>query len=374
MRGHGEGSITQRKDGRWQAQISLENGKRKTYYGKTKREVQEKLRLAINQQKLGKFTLGSNQTVKQFLDDWLENVHRHIIGPNSYVMYRGFLDNHIFPTFGHVKLGKLTPRQIDTLYSAKLKAGYAAETVRAIHYMLSKALSDAVRWKLISFNVCKDVKPPRAKKYETHPLTHEQAMILLAAAKGQKFEALLTLAVTTGMREGEILGLRWDDINATDCTLSIRRTVYRVKGKGVVEGKPKTESSKAKITLPQFVVDALLVQKDIQEKARVQAGEKWIENNLVFPNRLGKLADVRYLRVLFKKLLQEAGLPKMRFHDLRHSAATILLDMGVHPKIVQGILRHSTIAMTMRYSHVSDEKQRETMNKLDQLFKQGKEE
>jgi len=373
MRGHGEGSITQRKDGRWQAQISLENGKRKTYYGKTKREVQETLRVAINQQKQGKLALGSNQTVKQFLDEWLENVHRHVLAPNSYAIYRGLLNNHIFPAFGHVKLGKLTTRQIDTLYGAKLKAGYAVETVRAMHRMLHKAFDDAVRWKVVSFNVCDEVKAPRAKKYEIHPLTYEQAKALLVAVQGKKLEALLTLAIATGMREGEILGLRWGDINIADRTLFIHRTVYRVRKKGIIEGEPKTEASKAKITLPQFVIDALLVQKVRQAEIRVKAGEKWVEKDLVFPNRVGKFLTAGYLRLLFKKVLQDAGLPHMRFHDLRHSAATILLNMGVHPKIVQGILRHSNIAQTMRYSHVSDENQRETMNSLDQLFQKGEE-
>jgi len=370
MRGHGEGTISQRKDGRWQAQISMEGGKRKTYYGKTKKEVQEKLRVAINDQKQGKLALSSNQTVKQFLDDWLENVHKHGIRANSHALYRWLLDKLILPTIGHVKLDKLTSRQIDTLYGTKLKDGYAAETVRAMHRMLHRAFDDAVRWKLVLSNVCDNVKQPRSVEYEIHVLTKEQAQQLLEVAKGRHLEALLTLTVATGMRRGEILGLRWDDIDFEERSLYIRRTMYRLSGKGSLENDPKTAKSKAEIMLPQFAIDALLLHRTRQVEIKMKSGDKWVENDIVFCNSLGKFTPPQQLDRWFKKLLKEAHLPHMRFHDLRHSAATILLGMGVHPKLVQELLRHSNIAQTMKYSHVNSSMQRGMMDGLDAFFKE----
>jgi len=371
MRSHGEGTISQRKDGRWQAQISIGDGKRKTFYGKTKKEVQEKLRVAINEQKQGKLALSSNQTVKQFLDDWLENVHKHRIRPNTYGIYRQLLDNHILPAIGHVKLNKLTSREVDTLYSAKLKAGYASETVRAMHRTLHRAFDDAVRWKLVSSNICDDVEVPRSVEYEIQVLTKEQAQILLDAAKGHSLEALLTLALATGMRRGEMLGLRWNDINFEDRSLYIRRTMYRVTGQGAIENEPKTLKSKGEIMLPQFAIDALLLHKSLQADIKIKAGDRWRENDIVFCNRFGRFMTPQQLTVWFKKLLKDANLPDMRFHDLRHSAATILLGMGVHPKLVQELLRHSNISQTMKYSHANSSMQRSMMDGLDQFFKKS---
>ncbi len=370
MRSHGEGTITQRKDGRWQAQISLGDGKRKTFYGKTKKEVREKLRVAINEQKQGKLALGSSQTVKQFLDDWLENFHKSGIRYHSYVTYRNFIKNHILPSFGHVKLEKLTSRQIDTFYSERLKSGFAAETVRGIHRMLHKAFADAVRWKLVSYNVCDEVKQPRADEYEKQILTEQQAKKLLEAAKSHTLEAMLTMAVATGMRQGELLGLKWDDIDFEKRIISIRRTAYAVTGKGIVVDDPKTAVSKAKIMIPQFVVDALVLHKARQEEIKVKSGEKWRENGIVFCNHFGGFMHAHYVRDLFKRLLRDANLPGMRFHDLRHSAATLLLGMGIHPKLVQSLLRHSDIAQTMKYSHIQPSMQQNMMDDLDKHFKE----
>ncbi len=368
MRSHGEGTISQRKDGRWQAQISLGGGKRRTYYGKTKAEVREKLRVAVNEQKQGKLALSSNQTVKQFLEDWLENFHKSGIGYNSYDIYQSIIKNHVIPAFGYTKLEKLTSRQIDMFYSEKLRNGYAAETVRAMHRMLHKAFGDAVRWKVVSHNVFDDVKAPKAEESEKQILTEQQAKKLLEVARGHKLEAMLTLAVATGMRQGELLGLKWDDIDFEKRIISIRRTAYRVTGKGIVVDDPKTAVSKAKIMIPQFVVDALVLHKARQEDIKLGSGDKWHENGLVFCNHFGKFWAAQHVGKLFKDLLREAKLPDMRFHDLRHSAATILLGMGIHPKLVQSLLRHSNIAQTMKYSHIIPSMQQDMMNDLDKHF------
>lgn len=370
-RGHGEGSIYQRKDGRWTASITLEDRKRKTFYGKTRKEVQELLKNALHQQQQGTLATGPQQTVKQFLEQWLEQVHKPTIRLSSYIKYRGLLDRDILPVLGHLRLQKLTPQHVQALYAKKLKEGLTARTIHSIHSLLHKALDNAARWDLVGRNVCDLVTQPRPTQKEIRPLNKEQAMQLLKAAREHRFEALLTMAVATGMRRGELLGLRWQDINFADACLHVRRTVNRIRGHGIVESEPKTSQGKRKITLPQFAVEALKEHRLRQREARLQAGSAWQEHDLVFSNIYGGYLDPGNALRIFHKLVEEAGLPHMRFHDLRHSAATILLGMGVHPKVVQELLGHSKIGVTIDiYSHILPSMQQEAMGKMHDAFKE----
>jgi integrase len=368
-RGHGEGSIYQRRDARWVGSLTLEDGKRKYFYGKTRREVQEKLRVALNEQKQGMLATGPQQTVKHYLEYWLEEVHRPTVRLGTYTEYRKVIDGYILPDLGHIQMQKLTVQQVQALYTRKLKDGYAARTVRLLHAILHKALSHAVRIHLVSRNVCDLVSPPRVAGQEMQSLTIEQAQRLLTAARGCHLEALLTLAIATGMREGELLALRWSDVSFEKMFLQVCRTVRRIPGHGHVESEPKTQKSRRKITLTPHLVEVLKEHRVRQEEARRAAGFVWKEQNLVFCNRRGNFIEPSELFRSFQKLLKEAGLPRMRFHDLRHSAASILLVMGVHPKVVQELLGHSNIAMTLNiYSHVLPSLQQEAMERLSDLL------
>jgi integrase len=369
----GFGSVYQRgSDKRWVAKYKAEGTKTgyKEEYAHTEPEAYAKLERAWLEKQQGRLATGPQQTVEQFLEYWLEEVHQGNISHNSYRVYRTLLDNHVLPAFGKTKLQKLSADQINALYTRMKKEKYAAETIRMVHRMLHKAFKDAVNWNRLSFNVCDRVQPPRAERYEIHPLDMEQARRLLEAAKGSRFETLLVMAISTGMRQGELIGLKWQDINFKERSLQIRRTIiYSTKQKGLVETRPKTERSMRKIVLPQFVIDALLHQKERLDATRSQYANIWQERDLVFPTRTGNFLAAGDLREAFKQILKEAGLPAIRFHDLRHSAATILLSMGIHPKLVQELLGHSSITMTMdRYSHVLPSMQREMMDKLDDLF------
>lgn len=368
QRGHGEGSIYQRKDGRWAAAISLGGGRHKTFYGKTRKEVQEKLKIALHEQQQGTLATGP-QTLKHYLEHWLEEVHKPTIRESSYVKYRILLDKHILPTIGYVQLQKLTPQQIQAFYTCKLKEGLSPGSVGNIHVVLHKALDNALRWNLVARNVSDAVTPPRRTKHEVQILTTEQAQKLLETARGHRLEALLTVALTVGMRRGELFGLKWQDIDFEQRSLHIRRTVSYLVGKGYVETEPKTAKSRRKITLPQFVVDILKHHRLHQHEERAKAGTAWQDHDLVFCNHYGGYSAETRLFHLFDKLLKDAGLPNMHFHDLRHSAATILLSMGVHPKILQELLGHSQISITLdTYSHVLPSMQREVMDKLNKLF------
>jgi integrase len=370
-RGRGEGSIYQRKDGRYTASMPIEGQgrKRKYFYGKTRAEVREKLHTAQLEQKQGKLATGPKQTVKDYLNHWLEDVHKGKLKVSTYALYRRHLDNHLIPGLGHIQLQKLTAEQVQTFYAEKQKEGLKSSTVRAFHVILGAALKDAVRRKRLTVNVCTIVTPPRLTTHEMQPLSKEQARRLLEAAKQSRLLCLLTLALATGMRLGELLALRWEEIDLGKGVLQVRHTVAYIYKHGLTESEPKSASSRRSITLPRFVIEELEQHRVHQTQAREKAASAWEEQGLVFPNIYGRHFHRSSLQTLFKKVLGKAGLPDIRFHDLRHSAATILLSMGVPAKVVQEILGHSHISITLSiYAHVLPGMHEEAMNKMDDWF------
>jgi integrase len=372
-RGNGEGSIYQRKsDGKWVGSITLENSKRKVFYGKTRKEVQEKLRVAQNELKQGILVPGSRQTVEQYLGEWLK-VHKQLVRPRTYERYEAIIRLHLVPTLGKLPLQKLTAQHLQRLYAEKLESGLSSTTVAAIHNMLHTALDNAIKVSILTRNVCEMVSPPRKVHKEMTPLTLEQVRKLIDAARGHPQEALFTLALATGMRRGELLGLKWQDINLEKGVLQVRRALTRMPtGLGYEETEPKTKKSRRSIVLAPFAIVALMKHQARQLKMKLVAGDAWEEHDYVFCSPIGKhLNPGNDVLVQLKKLLKKAGLPDIRFHDLRHSTATLLLSNGVHPKVVQEILGHSEISMTLdTYSHVLPTMQQEAISKLNEAFKE----
>lgn len=368
-RAHGEGSVTHRKDGRWMTSMTLENGRRKYFYGDTQKEALEKLREAQHQQKQGTLATGKAQTLRVYLDRWLEDAHRTSLKPSSYADYRRVIDKHIVPVLGHIQLQKLTPQHIQSFYAKELKAGLSARTVNKYHALLHKALDNAVRWNLVARNVCDVVTKPRETKYEIQPLTEEQARKLLDTVRGNVLEGIITIALTTGMRRGELLGLKWEDIDFKGKNIVVRRSVTYVNKVGVVELEPKTQKSRRKIMLPDFAIEVLKQHQTRLQERKAQLGSAWQESGYVFCNGRGGFLQEKQLYDMYKRLLKRAGLPNIRFHDLRHSAATIMIKMGVNPKVVQEVLGHSNINITLNiYTHVLPSMQQEVAAKLDNLF------
>jgi len=368
-RGHGEGSIYQRKDGRWVASLSLENRQRKYFYGETRREVQEKLKVALREQQQGTLVTASQQTVKQFLERWVES-YKPTVRLRTYVQARSVVYRHLIPALGHVSLQKLTPEMIRGMYRQKLDEGKKPATVRAIHSMLHRALEEAVKDGLVARNVASLVKAPRIEKGEKQVLNADQAKQLLEVVRGSSLDALLVLALATGMRRGELLALRWNDIDLERGTLVVRHTVSRIAGYGLVEGEPKTRAGRRRIVLPVVVVEALRRHQAGQEQMRVVAGDSWQEKGIVFADKDGGFLDPDSVVRRYKRLLKRVGLPRLCFHDLRHSAATILLAADVHPKKVQELLGHSSISMTLDlYSHVIPSMQQDVADKMDDLLR-----
>lgn len=370
-RGHGEGSIYQRKDGRWAASMTLEGLKRKTFYGKTRKDVQEQLKRALHEQQQGTLATGPKQTVKTYLEHWMEDVHKPSIRLSSYRKNSVLLNRHIVPAIGHIQLQKLTAQQVQAFYAQKLKEGLSVSMVRGMHALLHKAFDQAVRWKIVSVNVCGAVSAPTEIRHEMQILSKEQAQKLLESAKGHRLETLLTVALATGMRKGELLALRWEDVNLEEMSLQVKRTIVGQYNGEYRENEPKTVSGRRNILLPQFAIDALKQHRIRQLEARLQAGEAWVDRGLVFCNVDGDYLPLTTLYYSFQALLKKAELPSVRFHDLRHSAATILLSMGVPVKVIQELLGHSQISVTLNtYSHVLPSMQQEAMQKMNEVFKQ----
>ncbi len=372
-RGHGEGSISLRKDGRWSAIISLENGKRKTLYGKTKKEVRDKLQAALRQVEQQAFVGTSQQKLGDFLAHWLEDTHKYSLRQRTYERYDQILRLHLIPGIGHHALHKLTPQHLQAFYKQKLEEGLSNSTVGTFHNVLHKALDTALRWGLVSRNVSELVTPPRKEHYEIQPLSIEQVQQLLKALPGNPLEVLFLLALGTGMRQGELLALKWQDIDLVRGTLQVRRVLthvtVRLRKEGepcFIETEPKTDSGRRCLALPEIVLQALITHKEQQAQQIRDAGRYWQHHDYVFCTKLGKHLTPNYVVTTFKSLLKKAGLPDIRFHDLRHTAATTLLALGVNPKIVQEMLGHTEISMTMDiYSHVLPTMQKEAMHKMN---------
>lgn len=353
-RGNGEGSIYRRKDGLWVSQYSVQTGlgkKTKYIYGKTRKEVATKLTTAIAERDAGVVFDSGSLRVGNYLDRWLDSV-RDTVKDRTWQRHEEVMRLHLKPPLGKVRLDRLNAVQIQSLYRAKLNSGLSSRTVQIIHTTLRKALKQAVRWQLVPHNVAETVDPPRSPKKEIRPLSNEQVKVLLEAAEETKLYALYILAVTTGMRQGELLALRWNDLDFVTESLQIRRTIF-----GGKISAPKTSNSKRSIRLTQPAIQAL---------QRHQRQGEWI-----FSTRVGTPISCHNLHNrCWKPLLQKAGLPlDTRFHDLRHTFATLLLTKGVHPKIVQEMLGHSTISITLdTYSHVLPNMQKEAVRAMEDVI------
>jgi integrase len=263
-RGNSEGSIYKRKDGRWAAAVSMPGAKRRTLYGKTRQEVAKKLNGALRDREAGLPTMPERQTLEQFLNQWLEAA-RPTVRHTTYVRYEEYVRLHINPVIGRVRLIGLTLQQVQNLYAQKLADGMSPTSVRHLHTVLHRALRQAVRWAMAVRNVTEAVDPPRRAHYDHQPLTPDQARLFLSAAQGDRLEALYVLALTTGMRQGELLGLSWHDVDLDIGSLQVRSTLQQ----GGVLGEPKTPKSRRRINLPVIAIEALRRHRILQLKERM---------------------------------------------------------------------------------------------------------
>jgi integrase len=354
-RGNGEGSVYRRKDGLWVGQYRVQTpsgAKTKYIHSKSRKDAATKLVKAIADRDSGFVFDSESLTVGQYLDRWLDAI-RGTVRERTWKRSEEIVRLHLVPSLGKTRLDKLSSFQLQSLYSSKLDSGLSARTVRMIHTTLHKALKSAVNWSLVPRNVTEAVSPPREQVKEINPLNEEQVKRLLKTVRGDRLEALYVLGIHTGLRSGELLGLRWEDLDLQAGTLQVKRTVFN----GRVEA-PKTVKGRRSIKLTQTSIRALQEHQTVGE---------W-----VFCTRLGTPLSVHNLHNRsWKPLLKKTGLPlDTRFHDLRHTCASLLLTKGVHPKIVQEMLGHSSISITLdTYSHVLRNLQGEAVRAMEDIFK-----
>ena len=378
-RGNKEGSIYQRKDGRWASTIDLgyRDGKRhrKSFYGATRKEVQEELTRALRAEQLGLPAESGRLTVGDWLIQWLAAQRPPALKPKTYAAYEYQTRVHLIPAFGRSLLAKVQPQDVREFMRAKSESGLSSKTIRHLRATLRAALNVAVHDGLIYRNVAALAKPPRLEKKPLRVFDQEEAIRFLSAVKSHRLEALFTVGLSLGLREGEILGLRWDDVDLEAGRITVNYTQQRVKnlepegGSSLMMLEPKTEKSRRGVSLPQVAVSALAAHRMSQGEERLAAGNEWVETGMVFTTRRGTLLDQRSMLRKFYPILKAAGLPRIRFHDLRHSAATLLLAQGVHPRFIMELFGHSSISLTMNtYGHVLEEMKHETARKMDEAL------
>ena len=375
-RGQGEGSIYKRKDGLWAAAVNLgyQGGKlrRKVYYGKTREEVQEKLVAALSDVQKGIPIPTERQTVAQFLQSWLAEVVKPSVRPKTLKTYDYIVKLHVVPELGKKVLMKLSPQDVQRFLNDKLKSGLSARTVRHINDTLRCALNMALKWGLVSRNVATLVGPPRIQRKEIRSFTPEEARTFLETIKGDRLEALFSVALSLGLRQGEALGLRWQDVDFDARTLRVNYAIQRIEGRlQLVE--PKTERSRRVLPLPKTVISALRAHRSRQLEEKLSLGPDWHETGLVFTSSIGTPLEPRNVVRKFHALLKNAGLPRSRFHDLRHSCASLLLAQGVPARTVMDILGHSQISLTMNtYAHVMPAMKQDAMDLMESILTSGK--
>ena len=368
-RGHGEGSIRQRRPGQWEQRITLPDGHRRSAYGETKKGAQEKGRELVRAFDAGLTTLDRTQTVETYLKRWLADAAKPTLRPKTWDNYESMLRVHVLPLIGKVKLASLTAQQLQAVYSRMLTAGKSPRTAQLAHAVVHKAFKQAVLWALIPSNPADRVVAPKPVRREFSTLRPSHVRALLDGSGDPQWRALLLLAVSTGLRQGEQLGLEWPDVDLDRGTLSVRRSLGFQRGRGLVTTDVKTARSRRTVELGAALVGALRVHRTAQLERRLRAGPAWVDLGFVFTRDDGQPLEPGSVTHRFQRESAELGLPVVRYHDLRHTAATLMLEAGIHPKVVQERLGHATIAVTMdTYSHVLPNMQRDAAAAMDRVL------
>lgn len=374
-RGNNEGSIYRRPDGTWAGQVSVGYDpatgklKRKSFYGRTRQEVAEKLNKALSDLRQGTFVEDTVATVESWLKTWLEEYKRPKVRPTTFESYAWLAGRYIVPVVGHIKLKDLRPEHLQHLYNEKLKSGLSTRTVRYIHSVIHAALKQAVKNQLVYRNVAEATELPAYNKKEAQALTAEEMDRFLAALEGDRLKAAFVTLLGTGLRRGELLALKWENVDLKKGVIKVRENLVWVSGRGSIFQPPKTEKSKRDVPIPDNVLIELRKHKKVQAEEKLKLGELYQDNDLVFCTEVGTPIIPRNFERKFKALLKKAGLTGVKLHSLRHTYATRLLELGENLKVVQELLGHSRISVTGDiYSHVSPELKREAVAKLNGLF------
>ena len=371
-RANGEGNIRKRKDGRWEGRYTAghdpETGKAiyKNVLGRTQTEVKAKLKAAIQEAQTMDFSKTGKYTVGEWMEVWFEDYAKIKVRPSSHQTYRGYIDNHIRPNIGDIPLEKLTALDIqklckklltkgrvDRLEAKGQPKGLSAKTVRNIHQILSSALKLAQEQRIILTNPAERCALPKVEHREMKTLPVEQLQSFLREARESGVFELYYLELATGLRRGELLGLKWEDVDLQKGDLRVKRQISRINGE-VVEAPLKTKNAYRTLPLAEDTIDVL------KEQRKKVGSSPW-----VFPSPNGGPISPDSVLHMLHRVLKRAGLPRVRFHDLRHTFATLALQNGVDIKTVSGMLGHFSAGFTLdTYAHVTSAAQRQAAGKM----------
>jgi integrase len=345
-----------------------------SFLTRTRSAVRERFRGAAGPDTVGMPAADEELTVGDFLQGWLSEVARVTVRPRTYASYRYVVGLHLTPALGDLVLASLSPADVQAFLNAKSASGLSPRTVGYLRGVLRGALGHAERTDLVTRNVARLARPPRIPRRRVSPLSVEQVRTFLAAIVGDRLEALYLVALGVGLRQGEILGLRWSDVDLEGGTLTVRHALARIDGRlELVE--PKSVTSRRVVPLPAFVRDALVAHRHRQtaEPLPLRPAPPDPFADLVFVTTHGTPLDGITITRRFQHILAGAGLPHQRFHDLRHACASLLLAQGVPARVVMETLGHSEISLTLNtYSHVMPSVGREAAERMDQLLGAGR--
>ena len=368
----GNGSVRQRADGSWEARCII-NGKSKSFYGKKQSDVVKKMRDAMKKQDDGVIFEPTRVTIAQWLDLWLEEYVKPSNKPLSYSTYKSRVETHIKKHLGKIKLTALNSTQVQSFYNHLLRVdALSPKTIKNVHGILHKALDQAMKLRYIGFNPCDACILPRMEKKEIKPLNEAEIKEFLKLINdGEPLKDLYTVALFTGMREGEICGLSWSGVDFKQGTITVKQQLCREKEKGGKHYIATTKNSKVRIlTVAPFVMDILRKVRKEQIKNRLLVGTDWQnEFDLVFTNELGHFVVPYTANKRFKRIATKLGRPDARFHDLRHTYAVTSLQEGDDVKTVQENLGHATASFTLDvYGHVSEKMKQESAKRMQSYF------
>ena len=368
-RGHNEGSIHKRKNGTWRAQVTL-NGQRLSYSTKSRTEVRAWMKQTLEQIEQGLVFESAKLTYEEYLREWLISIE-NAVRVATFVQYERHVHKYIVPPIGRHKLKDLKPEHLQRLYNQMVKDGYGLRTVQLTHAVIHCSLVHALKLGLIPRNPDDATNPPRPKPKEMQHFDENQVQLFLLAAKAKqdRYYALYHLAISTGMRQGELIGLKWSDLDWQTGSLKIQRQWTRKKGGGFEFTTPKTGAGNRSILLGSSDLAALRELQQGQYGIMQKAGDRWKEMDTLFASTVGTPLDKYHLLKSFKKLLEYAGLPDIRFHDLRHTAASLMLNNGIPVMVVSRRLGHAKPSITLDvYGHLIPSKQKEVVELMDELL------
>jgi integrase len=376
-----KGSIRRRGPSSWQVRVYLgrgPDGKRR--YGNhgvqgTKRDAERKLAALLHGVHSGSYVEHTRVTLGEYLNAWLDGYARSHVAPTTFERYQQIVEQHLVPALGHLALPKVSPAAIKAYYAEAQqsgrkagKGGLSSTTVLQHHRVLREALQHAVHENLLAVNPAGRVRPPKRQRREMRALDEHQALALIEHARETRLYVPVLLATLTGMRRGEILAVRWSDVDLEASTLTVRRSLEETRA-GLRFKEPKSRSAIRTLDLPPLLVDALRSHRAQQAKQRLALGRVWHDEQLVCPAADGSPWRPNSLTPAFRMLIRRLDLPCVRFHDLRHTHASLLLRQGVHPKIVSERLGHSGVGITLdTYTHLLPGMQREAADRLNASF------